>query len=295
MSKLYLYLLLLPFLLLTACSEEDEPEYGLFHLTLGMEADAGDIAMGIHDAEVVINGYATRIDVGLAGEFDAFVVSDGVPAWLTTVPNGEDKFYIDVAAMSDGKSRTGSVNFVVYKDSRSQTGRITVIQNELTYEDLLKTERKAIRFFLSKFDVVDVLPPLNEIQAGPAAPFYKLDAGGNVYMQVVRKGEISAAAQGETVYFRFARYNLLSYYESGIIPESGGNMNDMELGVANFVVGSDKPSTTQWDTAIQMPVLLGLPLGSEVNLVVASQAGPTDEIANVTPSLYHIIYYPARQ
>ena len=57
----------LPFIL-TACSS-DEPELDLFHLTMGTEADA-DLAMGLHSAEVTINGYARWIDVGLVGDFD---------------------------------------------------------------------------------------------------------------------------------------------------------------------------------------------------------------------------------
>jgi len=39
------FLLILICGILTACGDDDEPAYGLFHLTLGMEADA-DVAMG---------------------------------------------------------------------------------------------------------------------------------------------------------------------------------------------------------------------------------------------------------
>ena len=42
----------LPFIL-TACSK-DEPELDLFHITLGIEADA-EIGMGLHSAEVTCN------------------------------------------------------------------------------------------------------------------------------------------------------------------------------------------------------------------------------------------------
>lgn len=68
-------------------------------------------------------------------------------------------------------------------------------------------------------------------------------------------------------------------------------MNSLTSSPTSFELGSDKPSTTQWGTAIQMPMLLGLPIDSEVNLVVASEAGFTAEISSVMPFLYNIRYY----
>lgn len=85
MLKKFLFILFLP-LIITACSN-DEPELDLFHLTLGTEADA-DIAMGIHSAEVTVNGYARWIDVGIVGDFDSYTFSDDVPSWLTVIPQG---------------------------------------------------------------------------------------------------------------------------------------------------------------------------------------------------------------
>lgn len=129
------------------------------------------------------------------------------------------------------------------------------------------------------------------IQVDSVAPFYKLNPEGTVYMQVVKMGNASAATNGEKIYFRFLRYNLLSYLENGVLPQGQGNANDPTESTTFFEVGSDKPSTTQWGTAIQMPILLGLPIDSEVNLVVASEAGPTSEISGVIPFLYDIRYY----
>lgn len=112
-------------------------------------------------------------------------------------------------------------------------------------------------------------------------------------MQVVKMGAEPAATNGETIYFRFLRYNLLSYLENGVLPNGQGNLNSVTQDVTSFVLGSDKPSTTQWGTAIQMPMLLGLPVDSEVNLVVASEAGFTSEISSVIPFLYNIRYFKA--
>lgn len=286
-------LFILPLILLTACSEDNEPDYGVFHLTIGTTSDA-DVAMGTHSAEITINGYAYIIDVGIVGENDSFVISDGYPDWLTVTKYDDKKFKIDVAELSGSESRTGGVNFVVFNGGKSETGYISITQNPLTYEDLQKTEQRAIKSYLKKFDVYDELPSLNEIQVGSVAPFYKLDSDGYVYMQVVKMGSAPAATQGETIYFRFLRYNLLSYFENGVLPNGEGNMNSIDQSVTSFVVGSNQASTTQWGPAIQMPMLLGLPIDSEVNLVVSSQAGFTSEVANVIPYLYNIRYYQAK-
>lgn len=293
MLKKFLFILFLP-LIITACSN-DEPELDLFHLTLGTEADA-DIAMGIHSAEVTVNGYARWIDVGIVGDFDSYTFSDDVPSWLTVIPQGGNigsthHFRIEVSKLTGGESRIGKVGFTVFKGSKSQAGTITVTQNPCTLEDLKKTEQRAMKKYLSKFDVVDQLPAIADIQVGSVAPFYKLNSEGTVYMQVVRKGTAPAATEGETIYFRFMRYNLLSYLENGVLPNGEGNMNSLNPSATSFELGSDKPSTTQWGTAIQIPMLLGLPIDSEVNLVVASEAGFTAEISSVMPFLYNIRYY----
>lgn len=284
----------LPFIL-TACSN-DEPELDLFHITLGIEADA-EIGMGLHSAEVTINGYAHWIDVGIAGNIDSYTISDDIPDWMTiTKSDGAsfpNHFSIDVADLSGGDTRVGIVNFTVFKGGKSQTGYITVTQKPCSLEDLKKTELRAMKKYLSKFDVVDVLPAITDIQVGSVAPFYKLNPEGTVYMQVVKMGAESAATNGETIYFRFLRYNLLSYLEIGVLPNGQGNLNSITQDVTSFVLGSDKPSTTQWGKAIQMPMLLGLPVDSEVNLVVASDAGFTSEISNVIPFLYNIRYLKA--
>lgn len=293
MNKILIFTLLsLASILYVSCSEDNEPEYGLFHLTLGMEGGA-DVAMGNHDVEITINGYAKDIDVGIVGDFDSFTISDGLPSWLTVETYQENKFFIHVYALSGSESRVGKVGFTVFKGSQSQAGCITITQNALTYEDLRNTERKAIKSYLSKFDVYDKVPPIDEIQVGSVAPFYKLDADGEVYMQVVRMGTGKPATNGETIYFRFLRYNLLYYFEHGVLPNGVGNATDINAGATSFKLGSDKPATTRWGTAIQMPMLLGLPIDSEVNLVVASVTGPTEEISDVIPYLYNIKYYPS--
>ena len=292
MNKKLVLLFLLPFIL-TACGK-NEPALDLFHLTIGTETDA-EIAMGIHSAELTVNGYARWIEVGIVGDFDSYSLSDDIPDWLTisdaeviTTPH---QFRINVSALEGGDSRIGKVGFTVFKGNQSQSGTITITQNPCTLEDLKKTEQRAMKKYLSKFDVIDKLPSIDNIQVGSAAPFYKLNPEGTVYMQVVKMGTAPAATNGEKIYFRYMRYNLLSYLENGVLPQGQGNANDPTESMTFFEIGSDNTSTTQWGTAIPMPILIGLPVDSEVNLVVASDAGPTSEISGVSPFLYNIRYY----
>lgn len=294
MYKKLVLLFLFPFIL-SACGN-DEPDLDLFHLTIGTEADA-DIAMGIHSAELTVNGYARWIEVGIVGDFDSYSLSDDIPGWLT-ISNAEvvattHKFRINVSALGGDDSRIGKVGFTVFNGNQSQSGTITVTQNPCTLEDLKKTEQRAMKKYLSKFDVVDELPTIDNIQVGSVAPFYKLNSEGTVYMQVIKMGSAPAATNGEKIYFRFMRYNLLSYLENGVLPQGQGNANDLTEPTTFFEVGSENPSTTQWGKAIQMPILLGLPIDCEVNLVVASEAALTSEISGVVPFLYNIRYYMA--
>lgn len=290
MFKKILFFLFLP-LILTACHEE--PELDLFHLTLGTAADA-EVAMGIHSADVTINGYARWIEVGIVGKFESYTLSDNLPDWLT-ISNAElmnvpNHFRINISALDGDDSRVGKVEFTVFKGRKSQAGSITIVQNPCTLADLKKTEQRAIKAYLSKFDVVNVLPPLADIRVGSVAPFYKLDTQGTVYMQVVRMGTQPAATDGQTIYFRYMRYNLLSYLNNGMLPAGEGNLNSATQDVTSFELGSAAPSTTQWGIALQMPLQLGLPADSEVNLIVASEAGPPAEQTSVTPFLYNIRY-----
>lgn len=115
--------------ILSACGDEDEPAYGLFHLTLCMEGEA-DLAMGIHDAEVTISGNSKEISVGIVGEYDSFAISNDTPSWLTVKIVDKDNFNINVSALSGTDSRIGKVGFTVFKGGKSQAGVITIVQNE---------------------------------------------------------------------------------------------------------------------------------------------------------------------
>ena len=94
-----------------------------------------------------------------------------VPSWLTVIPQGGNigtphRFRIKVAELNGDESRIGKVGFTVFNGSQSQTGSITITQHPCTLEDMTKTEQRAMKKYLSKFDVVDQLPAIADIQVG---------------------------------------------------------------------------------------------------------------------------------
>ncbi len=166
-------------------------------------------------------------------------------------------------------------------------------ENGRSYADLLNDESKAVNRFLATQHVYGSVPEDSVFEIGPDAPYYQLDNEGNIYMQVIIKGDGPKVTDGQRVYFRFMRYNLNSFQNTPQWWASAGEGNENDLSQANtyFLFNNyTLPSSSSWGTGIQMP-LNYLPLGSEVNLVVKSQYGITSETSNVIPYLYHIRYF----
>lgn len=123
-------------------------------------------------------------------------------------------------------------------------------------------------------------------------PFYRLDDEGNVYMQVIRKGDFenNKATDDQMIYFRWERNNLLYYYNYGKMI-SEGNSNNMSYNSTWFRFNNTtNSSSTQWGSGVQMP-LNYLGIDCEVNLIVKSQYGFSSETSNVTPYVYNIRYF----
>lgn len=291
MMKKFLYILFLPFILI-ACGE-DEPVNDLFEIWIS-EAPQG-IEQTINDTECGIstNGEAQTITITFLGDYDSFrVTSSTIPDWIyATSSNSVLKLKLNEYNGGEYEMRSAEITFVVKKGSQSVNGRIIVHQYALTYEDMLNREHKAIQSYLSNHVVIDELPSISDIQFGNDAPFYKIDQNGYVYMQVVSKGNGPSATNGERIYFRFTRYDLLYYYKNGIFSEGWGNASDSSVGTTFFNLEADNEASKQWGNGIQLPMLLGLPIDSEVNLIIASKAGITSEVANVVPFLYNVRYF----
>ena len=165
--------------------------------------------------------------------------------------------------------------------------------DDTSYAELLEEENKAVNLYLADQTIETTLPEDNDFITGEDAPYYRLDNDGNVFMQVVKKGDGEMAQSDQRIYFRFMRYNLINYDGVNTMPGEGNSDyvegGNMSFRYQNFTL----ESSSAWGMAIQMP-LQYLPLNSEVRLVVKSQYGWTSEISSVQPYLYHIRFYKSQ-
>ena len=161
-----------------------------------------------------------------------------------------------------------------------------------SYADLLNEENQVVNAFLAQHRVVETWPGVDNCEVGEDAPFYCVDDEGNVYMQVIRKGDGTFPEEGEHVSFTYLSYDL-NYYVVGSDSNIGsGNLNSPGSSAATYFIFDDYTleQSSQYGTGIQIPVKL-LGFGSKVNVVIKSQAGPSAYMSYVIPFLYDIAYY----
>lgn len=164
-----------------------------------------------------------------------------------------------------------------------------------SYSELLRDEEKAVNWFLSSKNIYLALPEnpkdlISVEQAGEEAPFYKLDADGYVYMQVVRADFSEPVDEGDLVYFRFNRQNISVLYQ-GLDAPIEGNGDYVIGGSTSFIYKNTYlSSSTTWGTGIQMP-LKYMGYNSEVNLVLRSYYGFVDEQSNCIPYYINLKYF----
>ncbi len=169
---------------------------------------------------------------------------------------------------------------------------LSACNDDESYADLLNSERNAVNAFLADQKVVMSIPEDSVFLIGEDAPYYRLDEDGNIYMQVLKAGDRSDKAKtGEPIYFRYARYNLSTWYADGTWTQYSGNENSMDAPACSFNFADySLPSSSQWGYGLQYPLLF-LGVECEVNLVIKSQYGFSNEISYVTPFFYHVRYY----
>lgn len=171
-----------------------------------------------------------------------------------------------------------------------------------SYSELLREEEKACNWFLSNKNIFLELPEdpedfitfstLDEEGQpyGENAPFYKLDEDGYVYMQIVNADYDDMVAVGDLVYFRFSRESIKDLYE-GVSTGPSGNSSYLPNGTTSFVYKNTYlSSTTTWGTGIQMP-LKYVGYNSEVNLVLKSYYGFTEEQTYCIPYIINLRYF----
>lgn len=170
-----------------------------------------------------------------------------------------------------------------------------------SYSELLRDEEHAVNWYLANYNVALDLPEdskdlltaetiVDGKPLGENAPFYKIDAEGYVYMQVVRARFSDPVDEGDLVYFRYERESILDMFND-IQTTPGGNSEFLPNGAQSFVYRNTYlPSTTKWGTGVQMP-LQYMGYDSEVNLVLKSYYGFTEEQAFCVPYLINIRYF----
>lgn len=169
---------------------------------------------------------------------------------------------------------------------------LTSCNEDESYADLLNAETSIVNNFLADQRIVNEIPNDSNFIYGADAPYYRMEKDGNIYMQVINPGsKDNKAKEGELINFRFRRYDLYQYIDS-LLPELWfGNSDDFDYKNTEFRFGNyTQPSSSRWGTAIQLP-LYYLGIDCEVNLVIKSQYGYTDEISNVVPYLYNVRYF----
>ncbi len=173
---------------------------------------------------------------------------------------------------------------------------MTSCNDSRSYAEMLSDENKAVNNFLVDHLVIgyEKRDSTFNFEYGPNAPYYQLDEEAQIFMQVINPGTKGYRAKNDQlIYMRFQRYNMLKYAD-GEFAEGDGNNIDLSMGNASFIFRNmQNQSSYQWGEGVQTP-LIYLPLDCEVNLIIKSQMGRSDEISNVLPFLYTIRYFKSQ-
>lgn len=162
-----------------------------------------------------------------------------------------------------------------------------------SYSEMLTDEEHAVNWYLAGQRVEVDIPKDGNFIVGDDAPFYRIEEEGNVYMQVISKGDMSYEwKKDDKVYFRFMRTNIKNLYE-GLNANPSGNADNLESSPAYFLYKNTiLSSTTEYGEGIQLP-LNYLGNNCEVNLIVKSYQGFVSDQTNCVPYLYNIRYFKA--
>lgn len=162
-----------------------------------------------------------------------------------------------------------------------------------SYSELLNDEEHAVNWYLAQQKVELQLPEDGKFIVGENAPYYKMDKEGSVYMQVINAGNDVKPEKGDLIYFRFMRMNIQTYMSYGTKAWEGNSEDFGTSTNSSLIYGNNVlTSTTQYGEGIQVP-LQYLGYNSEVNLIVKSTEGFTDELSECIPYVYNIRYFKA--
>jgi hypothetical protein len=167
---------------------------------------------------------------------------------------------------------------------------MTSCSDSTSYADLLNIETKAINNYLADQKVIGEAPADSIFIIGSDAPYYRMDEDGNVYMRVISRGDMSnRPEEDDLVYLRFMRYNLKDYADK-TLPDGDGNAENVAYAETIRYQNYNSSSSSTWGEGIQLP-LTYFGYGCEVEIVMRSRVGRSDEISSVVPYLYKIRYF----
>ncbi len=159
-----------------------------------------------------------------------------------------------------------------------------------SYSDLLRSEEKAVNWYLSNHKVATEVPSDSVFLTGEDAPFYRLNDDGTVYMQVINPGDPKQkVSAGDKVYFFYSRQNIRNLWELGA---STIDTNEMSGSLAKFFFLYGDTSVGQgknFGAGIQLP-LSYLGYYSEVNLVLKSYSGFPSDQSDCIPYIVNVKY-----
>ena len=165
-----------------------------------------------------------------------------------------------------------------------------------SYAEQLADERVAVNLFLAGKKVINEIPADSILQTGKDAPYYRIDENGNVYLQVISNTGLDKRPKtDELIYFRYMRFNIVDWCVNGEDDITlVGNMNDRNNPTTYFLYNNCSVEvSSQYGEGIQLPLKF-VGMGSEVNVIIRSQVGISDEIADVQPYHWHIRYYRSK-
>lgn len=286
MNKLFYLLSLLFIFTFTSCGGDDEPN-GALSYTLNCD-DTEEVSISSNKRDATIDSYGGgTYQLSINGDF-VNIVFDSSIDWASA-SYSNNVITVNISHPT-GTADSGHINFTVFNDDKSASGKINISYTAaIAYDE----EKGAIYYFLQGQGVANTTPSnIDQFQVGFAAPFYWLDDAHNVAMRIISMGNEGVPENGDKVYFRFSRCNLMEYYKTGVMPPFSGSSFDSTT--AWFILNDfTLNASAQWGKGLQMPLLAGLPYGSQVQLVVASSVGIANEVSFATPMLYDIRYYLA--
>lgn len=159
-----------------------------------------------------------------------------------------------------------------------------------SYSDMLRSEEKAVNWYLSNHRVCNELPENGDFEVGDNAPYYKMDEDGFVYMQVLSKGdEGQKVKEGDKVYFMYSRRNIRNLWELGAADtdsnEQTGTLSDYYFTFGN----TSNTNGALFGEGLQEP-LKYLNYHSEVNLVLKSNKGFSIDQSECAPYALNVKY-----